>query len=81
MGNAGVRSGPAMLALLCVLAGTAGCGPARDPAQDDPNLETLEESRDLYDRAAKEHLIGHDTTGFPVYGVDEDGKPVYKRGE
>ncbi|MGD9782112.1 MAG: hypothetical protein AB7V14_08160 [Kiritimatiellia bacterium] len=69
----------AMLVSLLVWAGAAGCGPRRDPAQDDPNRETLEESQKRYERAAQEHVIGHDPTGFPVYGVDEDGKPVYKR--
>lgn len=55
----------------------AGCGPRRPPTQE----QLDEESRQRYEAAAKEHLIGHDSTGFPVYGVDEDGKPIYTRGK
>jgi len=53
----------------------AGCGPGRPPTQE----QLDEESRRLSEAAAQEHLIGYDPTGFPVYGVDEDGKPIYTR--
>lgn len=53
----------------------AGCGPRHPPTQE----QLDEESRQLNEAAEKEHLIGFDPTGFPVYGVDEDGKPIYKR--
>ena len=61
------------LAVLGSLA--AGCGPRRPPTQE----QLDEENRQRYEAAEKEHLIGHDPTGFPVYGVDEDGKPIYTR--
>ena len=61
------------LAVMAWLA--AGCGPRRPPTQE----QLDEESRRRSEAAAKEHVIGYDPTGFPVYGVDEDGKPIYTR--
>ena len=53
----------------------AGCGPRHPPTPE----QLDEENRQRYEAAEKEHLIGFDSTGFPVYGVDEDGKPIYTR--
>lgn len=63
------------LALVALGVLAAGCGPRRPPTQE----QLDEESRQRSEAAAKEHLIGFDPTGFPVYGVDEDGKPIYTR--
>ena len=58
-----------------------GCGPSHDAGMDpnDPGRAALEESRQRHERATKEHLIGFDTRGLPIYGVDDEGNPVYKR--
>lgn len=64
-----------VLGLAAMGALAAGCGPRRPPTQE----QLDEESRQRYEAAAKEHVIGYDPTGFPVYGVDEDGKPIYTR--
>ena len=61
------------LAALGALA--TGCGPRHPPTQE----QLDDENRQRYEAAEKEHLIGFDPTGFPVYSVDEDGKPVYTR--
>lgn len=66
-----------------VLAGLAvgGCGPGNVPApgDDDPSRRLVEESLRQQEAAEKEHLIGFDPRGLPIYGVDENGQPVYKR--
>lgn len=50
-----------------------GCGLKSDPAQAGEDADYIAEAaRD------QTHIIGYDTTGFPVYGVDENGQPVYK---
>ena len=61
------------LAALGALA--AGCGPRHPPTQE----QLDDENRQRYEAAEKEHLIGFDPAGFPVYGVDADGKPIYTR--
>ena len=66
--------GPA-LGLAVMMAWTTGCGPRRPPTQEQLDDESLRRS----EAAQQEHIIGFDPTGFPIYGVDEDGKPVYKR--
>lgn len=63
------------LALVALGVLVAGCGPRRPPTQE----QLDEESRKLNEAAENEHLIGYDPAGFPVYGVDEDGKPIYVR--
>lgn len=61
-----------MLAIPLVAAFAGGCGPKGEPAY-------VDEDADYINEAAREtHVIGHDPTGFPVYGVDENGQPVYK---
>ena len=62
-----------MLGLAVMGSLVAGCGPRRPPTQE----QLDEESRRRNEAAEKEHLIGHESRGFPVYGVDEDGKPIY----
>ena len=82
MEKIGAKSAPAMLACLFVFAGAVGCGPSRDPSpfdDDEPSRKALEESQRLYERAAKDHVIGYDSTGLPVYGVDEEGNPITRR--
>ena len=82
MNDVGAKSMTKWLAFFFVFLGMAGCGPGRDSTpyvDDDPSRDVVEESRRIYEKAAKEHLIGYDSTGFPVYGVDEEGKPIYKR--
>lgn len=56
-----------------------GCGPEATPDPNDPGRATLDKSRRLHERATKEHLIGFDDRGLPIYGVDAEGNPVYKR--
>ena len=63
------------LSLAAMGALAVGCGPRHPPTQE----QLDEESRQLIEAAEKEHLIGFDSTGFPVYGVDENGNPIYKR--
>ena len=76
MNIAWTRRGSALgLAVLGSLA--AGCGPRRPPTQE----QLDEENRQRYEAAEKEHLIGFDSRGLPVYGVDDEGKPIYKRGQ
>lgn len=67
--------------LLCGLGFASGCGCGHQTTQDpnDPGRAVLDESRRLHDRATKEHLIGFDERGLPIYGVDAEGNPVYKR--
>lgn len=64
-----------VLVLAAIVSTTVGCGPRRPPTQE----QLDEENRMRYEAAEKEHLIGFDSTGFPVYGVDEEGKPIYER--
>lgn len=62
----------AVLASATWVAGCGGSGSANDPDA---------ESRKRAEQGRADHLIGHDPRGLPVYGVDEDGKPVYRRDE
>jgi len=64
------RGGLAALGVACATWG-AGCG--------NSNSNPDEFSRQRAEQAREDHLIGHDPSGFPVYGVDENGKPVYQR--
>jgi len=59
----------------------AGCGPRPppDPAGEDPSRRLIDESLRRQEAAEKDHLIGNDHRGFPVYGVDDEGQPVYTR--
>lgn len=59
------------VAIAGIAAGTAGCG-------SEPAYVSEEDSYKIREEPGQDHIIGFDTTGFPVYGVDEDGKPIYK---
>ena len=76
MNIAWTRRGSA-LGLAAVVWSAAGCGPRPLPTPE----QLDEENRQHYETAEKEHLIGFDSRGLPVYGVDDEGKPIYKRGQ
>ena len=69
------KMGVAAAIVVWIAAGAAGCGPRSSSSANNPD----EESRKISEAARKDHLIGHDPAGQPVYGVDEEGKPIYKR--
>ena len=64
-----------------LMAGWDGCGPSEPPLYDDGDAARwiTEESLKRNDAMLKDHVIGYDTRGLPIYGVDENGNPVYTR--
>lgn len=63
-----------------VLAGMAfsGCG-SGGSGSDDPSQRHAEQSMEYYRKVEEDHIVGFDPAGFPVYGADEEGKPIYKK--
>ena len=55
-----------------IAAWAAGCGSG-------PSYVSEEEKYRIDEPPGQEHIIGYDQTGFPVYGIDEEGQPIIKR--
>ena len=71
MNSLGLKRGWGLAVAVACLGGW-GCGSKTEPAYVDEDVDYI------YEATREPHIIGHDTTGFPVYGVDENGQPVYK---
>ncbi len=70
-----MRSNGARSLFAGVMAGIAawavGCGQG-------PAYVSEEEKYQIDEPPGQEHIIGYDQTGFPVYGIDEEGQPIIK---
>jgi hypothetical protein len=64
-----------LAALAIVGLALAGCAKKRAATADEIVAESLKRSEEAY----REHVIGFDSKGLPVYAVDEEGRPVTNR--
>lgn len=56
----------------------AGCG-SGGSGPEDPSQRHAQQSMEYYQKAEEDRIAGFDPLGFPVYGADEEGKPIYKK--